>query len=276
MANFVAHFALQADDLDRARRFYQAVFGWRFEPWGPPDYYKVFTGAAREAGVSEGGLSRRPARDHEEARLNAYRCSISVTSVASTVQAIEANGGKILSPVIELPGVGQVVQFEDPEGNVVAAVEYVAADRRAARSAGLVGDLSGSPRLYRVILPAGDIEASVRFYQRLLEIEGERVSPGRHYFECGGVILAVVDPRADSDDRDSHPNSDHVYLAVAALDAYHRRAMALGALSAEMGAIETRPWGERSFYLQDPFGNPLAFVDASTLFTGHGQQEAGR
>jgi hypothetical protein len=35
-----------------------------------------------------------------------------------------------------------------------------------------------------------------------------------------------------------------------------------------MGRIATRPWGERSFYLRDPFGNPLCFVDAATLFTG--------
>jgi hypothetical protein len=35
-----------------------------------------------------------------------------------------------------------------------------------------------------------------------------------------------------------------------------------------MGRIAVRPWGERSFYLHDPFGNPLCFVDARTLFTG--------
>ena len=29
-------------------------------------------------------------------------------------------------------------------------------------------------------------------------------------------------------------------------------------------------WGERSFYVRDPFGNPLCFVDADTLFTGSG------
>jgi len=29
-----------------------------------------------------------------------------------------------------------------------------------------------------------------------------------------------------------------------------------------------RPWGERSFYAVDPFGNPLCFVDQKTLFTG--------
>jgi hypothetical protein len=35
-----------------------------------------------------------------------------------------------------------------------------------------------------------------------------------------------------------------------------------------MGAVAERPWGERSFYMRDPAGNPLCFVDASTLFTG--------
>ena len=33
--------------------------------------------------------------------------------------------------------------------------------------------------------------------------------------------------------------------------------------------IVTQPWGERSFYAEDPFGNKLCFVDRSTLFTGH-------
>ena len=35
-----------------------------------------------------------------------------------------------------------------------------------------------------------------------------------------------------------------------------------------MGTIEKRPWGEVSFYMKDPFGNPLSFVDETTLFTG--------
>jgi predicted enzyme related to lactoylglutathione lyase len=268
MTNFIAHFALQADQLDRARDFYQKVFGWRFEPWGPPDYFKVYTGDDTDRGVTEGGLSHRPAAE-EEGRLNAFRCSISVTSVHDTIRAIKSHGGKVVSPMIEIPEVGKVVQFVDTEGNVVAAVEYAAADPRAARPAGLVGEVARSPRLYRVILPAGDMEASVAFNRRLLEMEGERVSPGRHYFACGGVILAVVDPRADGDDRDAHPNSEHVYLAVVDLESYHQRAAALRALSPEMGAIETRPWGERSFYLKDPFGNPLCFVDESTLFLSH-------
>ena len=37
-------------------------------------------------------------------------------------------------------------------------------------------------------------------------------------------------------------------------------------------AIETRPWGERSFYCLDPDGNQLCFVDDSTLFLGRGAE----
>jgi predicted enzyme related to lactoylglutathione lyase len=66
-----------------------------------------------------------------------------------------------------------------------------------------------------------------------------------------------------------------VYFAVDDLEDVYRRAERLGGLSAAigdgrlpMGSIAVRPWGERSFYLQDPFGNPLCFVDSRTLFTG--------
>jgi hypothetical protein len=38
--------------------------------------------------------------------------------------------------------------------------------------------------------------------------------------------------------------------------------------TASGGQIGVRPWGERSFYATDPFGNLLCFVDGETLFTG--------
>jgi hypothetical protein len=70
-------------------------------------------------------------------------------------------------------------------------------------------------------------------------------------------------------------HSEHLYFAVADLDAAYRRAENLGGLSTEMGdgdlpmgQIATRPWGERSFYMRDPFGNPVCFVDESSVFTG--------
>ena len=38
MSNPVEFFAINADDVPRARQFYTAVFGWNFEPWGPPGF----------------------------------------------------------------------------------------------------------------------------------------------------------------------------------------------------------------------------------------------
>jgi predicted enzyme related to lactoylglutathione lyase len=134
-----------------------------------------------------------------------------------------------------------------------------------------------TPRLFRVIMPVDDLAAVVPFYAAMLDQEGFRVSGGRHYFSCGGVILAILDPRGDGDAVTVRPNSEHVYFAVDDLEAVYARAQRTGRLSTEtgdgrlpMGEIAKRPWGERSFYMSDPFGNPLCFVDASTIFKGPG------
>lgn len=137
------------------------------------------------------------------------------------------------------------------------------------------GAAAGALRLYRVIMPVSDLEASAKFYAALLGMEGMRISGGRHYFDCGGVVLALYDPKGDGDDAVSRPNFEHVYFAVKDLDAVFRRAEGLGGLSQEtgdgglpMGKIAKRPWGERSFYMKDLSGNPLCFVDETTVFTG--------
>lgn len=123
-----------------------------------------------------------------------------------------------------------------------------------------------APRLFRVIVPVGDIDVAASFYADILRVPGRRVSPGRHYFGCGGTILACFDPRADGDRWDARPNPDHLYLAVSDLDDALARVRATPG-SVVHREIETQPWGERSFYCSDPFGNKLCFVDDQTLFT---------
>lgn len=132
-----------------------------------------------------------------------------------------------------------------------------------------------TPKLFRVILPVSDTDRAAHFYTAVLGIQGQRVSPGRYYFDCGGTILACFDPRADGDGWEPRPNQDHVYFAVDDIEQRHREAQSLGCLSKEQvhgapaGAIVRRPWGERSFYAVDPFGNKLCFVDRATVFAGH-------
>jgi len=130
-------------------------------------------------------------------------------------------------------------------------------------------------RLYRVIMPVGDLEPAVQFYSTLFAQPGIRVSGGRHYFSCGDVTLAVYSPKGDTDAHDPRPNFGHVYFAVEDLDEIYRRAEQLGGLSTRrgdgqlpMGQIATRPWGERSFYVEDPWNNPLCFVADRTVYGG--------
>ena len=123
-----------------------------------------------------------------------------------------------------------------------------------------------TPKLFRVILPVTDIDRAEKFYSGLLSIKGKRVSSGRHYLDCDGTILACFDPRADTDKFDLGPNPDHIYFSVDDLEEVHSRALKLGCEI--LDPIGIRPWGERSFYLKDPFGNKLCFVDARTVFIG--------
>lgn len=128
-------------------------------------------------------------------------------------------------------------------------------------------------RIYRIILPVNDLEEAARFYRTLLDQEGQRISPGRYYFGCGSVILALYNPKADGDSPEPRPNFEHIYFSVADIEDVYRRAERAGGLSTAvdgnlpMGEIARRPWGERSFYMHDPSGNPLCFVDDSTTFT---------
>jgi len=130
--------------------------------------------------------------------------------------------------------------------------------------------------LFRVIVPVADIERAARFYGSVLGSSGRRVSPGRHYFKCEGTILACYDPKADGDGYDAKPLLEPLYLAVDDLEATYVSATEAGASFSPdvvpdvgpLGKIARRPWGERSFYAADPFGNPLCFVARDSVFTG--------
>ena len=121
-------------------------------------------------------------------------------------------------------------------------------------------------RLFRVILPVSNIDDAALFYGKLLEHPGQRVSEGRHYFDCGGVILACFDPSREDGYR-ARPNPEQIYFAVGDLKAVFARARTLGCREID-DQIKTQPWGERSFYFVDPFGNQICFVDEKTVFTG--------
>jgi len=122
MPNNVSHFAINADDMKRARRFYENVFGWKFEAWGPPNFYLITTGSLKEPGVLGALQKRRELLPGQ--KMIGYECTVGVESADETAEAAEANGGKIVLAKTILPTVGELVFIQDPEGNVVGAMKY--------------------------------------------------------------------------------------------------------------------------------------------------------
>lgn len=127
------------------------------------------------------------------------------------------------------------------------------------------------PQFFRLNVEVGSLDAAATFYERLLDLPGRRQAGSRCYFRCGPVTLSVLDVSASGP---PHPAAKALYFTVRNLEAAFERAKSLGCLSRESvhdapgGGIVVRPWGERSFYAEDPWKNPLCFVEEGTIYAG--------
>ncbi len=120
-SNNVCHFSIHADDVLRAKTFYQQVFGWQFEEWGPPDFFLIRTGDTKDPGI-HGALQKRT--QPVGTGFNGYECSISVADVQKTEKDILEHGGRVIVRPMEIPTVGVLIQFADTEGNLACAIQY--------------------------------------------------------------------------------------------------------------------------------------------------------
>jgi hypothetical protein len=127
------------------------------------------------------------------------------------------------------------------------------------------------PSLFRMNIEVGNLGEAAEFYGKLFGLVGRIQAGARCYFTCGAVTLQVVDVSSVAS---PHPAAKALYFVVGDLDAIFERAKSLQCLSQEDvhgepgGQISVRPWGERSFYAEDKWHNPLCFVEAGTIYPG--------
>ena len=121
MPNNLQSFGITVDDVPRARRFYEQVFAWRFEPWGPPDFYLIHTGDEKAPGVQ--GLMHKRREPVNGTGMTGFECTIEVQNIDETIRAVEAAGGKIVMAKFHIPTVGTGVYFNDTEENFVGAMQ---------------------------------------------------------------------------------------------------------------------------------------------------------
>ncbi len=115
--NWVVHFEIRADNVERAKAFYQKTLGWKIDQvmtkeQGGMDYWGVETGDG--VGIN-GGLYQRP-RNKDE-KFYVYDCTIQVPDLDKAVKAVKENGGIITREKSEIPGVGWFAGAKDTEGN---------------------------------------------------------------------------------------------------------------------------------------------------------------
>lgn len=119
--NRVVHFEIQADDPERAMKFYKAVFGWQFPKWmEQPPYWGIMTAeeGSKDPGIN-GGLLKRPTKTPpQECGTNAYACTVQVDDFDDTASKIENAGGIVAMPKFAIPGMAWQGYFLDTEGNV--------------------------------------------------------------------------------------------------------------------------------------------------------------
>ena len=111
----IGHFEIPADDLDRAKKFYSDLFGWKIEKWDDPkvgmDYLLINTTDSKGNKGLGGGLIKRR---HPQHSVTDY---VEVDSIDEYSNKVTKLGGRIVVPKTAIPTIGYFAVFLDTENN---------------------------------------------------------------------------------------------------------------------------------------------------------------
>jgi predicted enzyme related to lactoylglutathione lyase len=119
MSGRVVHFEVPFDDADRAREFYQEVFGWQIQPMPEMDYNMVQTGPVSDQGMPSepgyigGGMMQR------QAPYTSPVLTVQVDDIDAAIVNIEKHGGAAAGEKLAVGDMGFAAYFTDSEGNLL-------------------------------------------------------------------------------------------------------------------------------------------------------------
>lgn len=246
----IVHIALKVDDLEKATRFYEEVFG----------LYQLKTGYARghtsrhmTEGTIDVALMVYDSEDEPEARLSGpgpciHHFGIEVEDRAATAKKIEENGGAIFSDAEE-----GALKFRAPDG---CMAEIVNVGRYRLR------ERSRKSRIVHLALKVKDLEQATAFYETVFGFKELRTTPhGDHvsrHMTDGNIELALM--KWDSDDRPDAqlagpgPRIHHWGLEVADREAF------VDVIRRHGGEILSKP-GSSALRLRAPDRTIIEVVD---------------
>ena len=113
----ITHFDIPSDNPERAQKFYQNTFGWKFDKWdGPMEYWMIRTGDDSQPGIN-GGMARR--MPGQIGMTN----TIEVPSIDEYISKVQSSGGQVLMQKTLIPGVGHYATCMDTEGNIFGMIQ---------------------------------------------------------------------------------------------------------------------------------------------------------
>lgn len=120
------HFEIHAADPERAKAFYEALFGWTISKWdGPAPYWLIKTGEDGETGIN-GGMVRRMGDNpdpKDPTPVVAWACTVGVDDCEAYVDKALSLGGVVALPKMAIPGVGWLAYVKDTESNIFGLMQ---------------------------------------------------------------------------------------------------------------------------------------------------------
>ena len=117
MPNSIVHFEIPADDVKRAKKFYEKLFGWKIsDPW-KMNYFMVETKDKGKDGINGGLMARQnPGQP--------FMNYVAVDSIDAFSKKVVKAGGVVAMPKMEIgQGMGWIAAFKDTEGNMMGLHE---------------------------------------------------------------------------------------------------------------------------------------------------------
>jgi len=107
----IVHFDVPADNVERAKKFYSALFGWKFESFPEMEYHLITTANLDGTPGVGGGMGKR--MDPSQRIMNYF----GVESIDAAMKEVKRLGGTVLTEKMAVPQMGYLANCQDTEGN---------------------------------------------------------------------------------------------------------------------------------------------------------------
>jgi len=118
----IVHFEIPSDDIERSKKFYNDLFGWKYDKFPSPpsseampqemEYWIISTVDDKGNTALNGGMTKR--QSPQQQGITNY---FDVKSIQEYSARVEQLGGKVMSPKTPVPGMGYFAVCKDTENN---------------------------------------------------------------------------------------------------------------------------------------------------------------